>query len=72
MLGEDFGEPELLLAAPPSGRGRPRRTAAHVFAVAEDGRLRTRVQERHGGGWRPWAASGDRPVAPLRSGAPMP
>ncbi|MFF4924746.1 glycosyl hydrolase family 32 [Kitasatospora sp. NPDC001261] len=70
VLGEDFGEPGLVLAAPPSAAadstGR-----LHVFAVAEDGRVRTRVQDRPGGGWRPWAAFGDRPVAPLRSGAPM-
>ncbi|WP_405366093.1 peptidoglycan DD-metalloendopeptidase family protein [Kitasatospora sp. NBC_00039] len=71
VLGEDFGEPGLLLAAPPSAAADPT-GRLHVFAVAEDGRLRTRVQERPGGGWRPWAAFGDRPVAPLRSGAPMP
>ncbi|MFE7588967.1 family 43 glycosylhydrolase [Kitasatospora sp. NPDC057512] len=70
VLGEDFGEPGLVLAAPPSAAvdstGR-----LHVFAVAEDGRVRTRVQDRPGGGWRPWAAFGDPPVAALRPGAPM-
>ncbi|MFJ1704934.1 glycosyl hydrolase family 32 [Kitasatospora sp. NPDC088346] len=70
VLGEDFGEPGLVLAAPPSAAADPT-GRLHVFAVAEDGRLRTRVQDRPGGGWRPWAAFGDRPVAPLRSGAPM-
>ncbi|MFE5585918.1 glycosyl hydrolase family 32 [Kitasatospora sp. NPDC056531] len=71
VLGEDFGEPGPALAAPPSAAADPT-GRLHVFAVAEDGRLRTRVQERPGGGWRPWAAFGDRPVAPLPSGVPMP
>ncbi|GAA2740268.1 glycosyl hydrolase family 32 [Kitasatospora cinereorecta] len=70
VLGEDFGEPGLVLAAPPSAAVDPT-GRLHVFAVAEDGRLRTRVQDRPSGGWRPWTAFGDRPVAPLRSGAPM-
>ncbi|MFJ7280416.1 glycosyl hydrolase family 32 [Kitasatospora sp. NPDC098663] len=77
VSGEDFGEPGLPLAGTPSAAadstGR-----LHVFAVTEDGRLRTRVQDRPSGGWRPWAAFGDRPVAAprpvaaLRPGAPMP
>ncbi|MFJ9679503.1 family 43 glycosylhydrolase [Streptomyces sp. NPDC101194] len=66
--GEDFTAPGVVLAAGPS-------TAAdaigrlHLFAVTADGRVRTRVQERPGGAWRPWAAFGDRAVAAVLSGA---
>ncbi|MQS38524.1 family 43 glycosylhydrolase [Streptomyces katsurahamanus] len=67
--GDDFGEPGVLLAATPTAAadatGR-----IHVFAVTAEGRIRTRVQARPSGGWRPWTAFGDRAVAPLRSGAP--
>ncbi|WP_030744097.1 family 43 glycosylhydrolase [Streptomyces sp. NRRL S-31] len=66
--GEDFGEPGVVLAAAPSAAadatGR-----VHVFAVIADGRVRTRVQLRPSGGWQPWTAFGDRPLAPLLSGA---
>lgn len=68
-FGEDFGEPGVVLAAPPSAAtdatGR-----IHVFAVATDGRVRTRVQARPSGGWQPWTAFGDRAVAPLGPAAP--
>ncbi|MER5637920.1 family 43 glycosylhydrolase [Kitasatospora sp. NPDC002227] len=64
VSGEDFGEPGLALAGPPSAALDPT-GRLHVFAVAADGRLRTRVQDRPGGGWRPWAAFGDHAVAPL-------
>ncbi|MFF4532247.1 family 43 glycosylhydrolase [Streptomyces sp. NPDC001407] len=59
--GDDFGEPGVRLAATPTAAvdatGR-----THVFAVTADGRVRTRVRDRPGGGWRPWAAFGDRVV----------
>ncbi|WP_237292585.1 MULTISPECIES: hypothetical protein [Streptomyces] len=42
----------------------------HVFAVTAEGRMRTRVQDRPSGGWRPWTAFGDRAVAPVVSGSP--
>ncbi|MFJ7125433.1 family 43 glycosylhydrolase [Streptomyces sp. NPDC098101] len=65
----EFGEPGLRLAATPTAAvdatGR-----IHVLAVTTDGLVRTRVQERPSGGWRPWSAFGDRPVAPLVSGTP--
>ncbi|MFD5322768.1 glycosyl hydrolase family 32 [Streptomyces sp. NPDC127092] len=71
VFGEDFGEDGTELAATPSAAadatGR-----IHVFAVMTDGRIRTRVQERPGGGWLPWTAFGDRAMAPLRSGSPSP
>ncbi|MFF5804636.1 family 43 glycosylhydrolase [Streptomyces sp. NPDC012746] len=67
--GEEFGESGVPLAGTPAAAtdatGR-----LHVFAVTPDGRIRTRVQERPSGGWRPWAAFGERLVAPLRSGSP--
>ncbi|MEU4077802.1 glycosyl hydrolase family 32 [Streptomyces venezuelae] len=67
--GGEFGEPGLRLAATPSAAldatGR-----LHVFAVTASGGVRTRVQERPSGGWRPWAAFGDRAVAPLVPGGP--
>ncbi|MCB8901730.1 MULTISPECIES: family 43 glycosylhydrolase [unclassified Streptomyces] len=64
--GDEFGEPGVLLAGTPTAAadatGR-----LHVFAVTADGRIRTRVQDRPSGGWRPWTAFGDdRRVAPLR------
>ncbi|MDV9191276.1 glycosyl hydrolase family 32, partial [Streptomyces sp. SR27] len=66
---ENFGEPGVPLAATPTAAadatGR-----LHVFAVTTDGRIRTRVQTQPSGGWGPWTAFGDRPVAPVRSGAP--
>ncbi|MER6100406.1 family 43 glycosylhydrolase [Streptomyces sp. NPDC001728] len=66
---ENFGEPGVLLAATPTAAadatGR-----LHVFAVTTDSRIRTRVQTRPSGGWGPWTAFGDRPIAPVRSGAP--
>ncbi|MEU3723159.1 glycosyl hydrolase family 32, partial [Streptomyces sp. NPDC031705] len=66
---EEFGEPGVVLAGTPSAAadagGR-----IHLFAVTADGRMRTRVQERPGGGWRPWTAFGERPVAPQRPGSP--
>ncbi|MFC9399034.1 family 43 glycosylhydrolase [Streptomyces sp. NPDC057027] len=68
--GGEFGEPGTVLAATPSvaldATGR-----IHVFAVTAEGRIRTRVQDRPSGGWRPWTAFGDRPVAPLVSGSPV-
>ncbi|GAA2624828.1 hypothetical protein GCM10010425_20980 [Streptomyces spororaveus] len=67
--GEGFGEPGVPLAAPPTAAadvtGR-----LHLFAVTADGRIRTRVQERPSGAWRPWSAFGERLVAPLRAGSP--
>ncbi|MFC9246179.1 family 43 glycosylhydrolase [Streptomyces sp. NPDC057136] len=67
--GDDFGEPGVLLATTPTAAadatGR-----IHVFAVTTDGRIRSRVQDRPSGGWRPWTTFGDRAVAPVRSGAP--
>ncbi|MFI1657019.1 family 43 glycosylhydrolase [Streptomyces sp. NPDC020472] len=67
--GAEFGEPGVGLAATPAvsldATGR-----LHVFAVTADGRVRTRVQDRPSGGWRPWTAFGDRPVAPLVAGSP--
>ncbi|MFD9370889.1 family 43 glycosylhydrolase [Streptomyces sp. NPDC060020] len=67
--GGEFGEPGIRLAATPTAAldstGR-----THVFAVTAEGRVRTRVQDRPSGGWRPWSAFGDRTVAPLVSGAP--
>ncbi|MGK5731966.1 family 43 glycosylhydrolase [Streptomyces sp. URMC 124] len=67
--GDDFGEPGVRLAAPPTAAvdaaGR-----MHVFAVTTEGRMRTRVQSRPGSGWSPWTAFGDRPVAPVPSGSP--
>ncbi|MEV6548562.1 family 43 glycosylhydrolase [Streptomyces sp. NPDC051597] len=61
--GEDIAEAGLALAATPSAAadatGR-----LHLFAVTEDGRMRTRVQERPSGGWRPWTAFGTRLIAP--------
>ncbi|MFJ1757208.1 glycosyl hydrolase family 32 [Kitasatospora sp. NPDC088134] len=76
VLGEDFGETgpasaAPALAAPPTAAADPT-GRLHVFAVAADGRLRTRVQDRPGGGWRPWTAFGDRRVAPLPTGTPLP
>ncbi|MGW2597897.1 family 43 glycosylhydrolase [Streptomyces klenkii] len=66
---DDFGEPGVRLAAPPTAAadatGR-----IHVFAVTTEGRLRTRVQARPGG-WLPWTAFGDRPVTPVPSGSPV-
>ncbi|MFG2989226.1 family 43 glycosylhydrolase [Streptomyces sp. NPDC048257] len=65
---EEFGEPGVPLAATPTAAadatGR-----LHLFAVTADGRIRTRVQERPSGGWRPWSAFGERLVAPLRPGS---
>lgn len=65
----EFGEPGIRLAATPSAAldatGR-----THVFAVTTEGRVRTRVQDRPSGGWRPWTAFGDRAVAPVVSGRP--
>ncbi|MGI5335910.1 family 43 glycosylhydrolase [Streptomyces sp. CA-181903] len=67
--GDDFGEPGVRLAAPPTAAadatGR-----IHVLAVTTEGLIRTRVQDRPGGGWRPWTGFGDRAVAPIRSGSP--
>lgn len=67
--GGDFGEPGARLAAAPSAAvdatGR-----IHVLAVTTSGRVRVRVQDRPGGGWRPWASFGDRAIAPLPSGSP--
>ncbi|MFD3655212.1 glycosyl hydrolase family 32 [Streptomyces sp. NPDC058620] len=67
--GDDFGEPGVLLANTPTAAadatGR-----IHVFAVTTDGRIRSRVQDRPSGGWRPWTTFGDRAVAPFRSGTP--
>ncbi|RLU81301.1 glycosyl hydrolase family 32 [Streptomyces griseocarneus] len=67
--GDDFGEPGVRLAAMPTAAvdatGR-----MHVFAVTTDGRIRSRTQDRPSGGWRPWAAFGDRAVAVLPSGSP--
>ncbi|MGW2014916.1 family 43 glycosylhydrolase [Streptomyces sp. NPDC001927] len=67
--GGEFGEPGLRLAATPTSAldstGRQ-----HVFAVTVAGGVRTRVQERPSGGWRPWAPFGERTVAPLVSGSP--
>ncbi|MCX5379720.1 family 43 glycosylhydrolase [Streptomyces sp. NBC_00091] len=66
---EEFGEPGVPLATTPSAAadstGR-----IHLFAVTTDGRVRTRVQDRPSGGWRPWTGFGDRLVAPLRPGGP--
>ncbi|MCX5195354.1 family 43 glycosylhydrolase [Streptomyces sp. NBC_00249] len=67
--GGEFGEPGIRLAATPAAAsdatGR-----THVFAVTTEGGMRTRVQQRPGGGWRPWTAFGDRTVAPVVSGRP--
>ncbi|WP_426403160.1 family 43 glycosylhydrolase [Streptomyces sp. R-07] len=67
--GAEFGEPGVGLAATPAvapdATGR-----IHVFAVTAEGRVRTRVQDRPSGGWRPWTAFGDRTLAPLVSGSP--
>ncbi|MFF9011835.1 family 43 glycosylhydrolase [Streptomyces sp. NPDC014870] len=67
--GGEFGEPGLRLAATPTSvldaTGRQ-----HVFGVTVAGLVRTRVQERPSGGWRPWSAFGERAVAPLVSGSP--
>ncbi|PKV83303.1 family 43 glycosylhydrolase [Streptomyces sp. TLI_146] len=61
--GEDITESGVALATTPSAAadatGR-----LHLFAVTADGRIRTRVQERPSGGWRPWTAFGTRAVAP--------
>ncbi|MEU1072839.1 family 43 glycosylhydrolase [Streptomyces sp. NPDC005878] len=61
--GADIAEAGLALAATPSAAadatGR-----LHLFAVTEDGRMRTRVQERPSGGWRPWTAFGTPLIAP--------
>ncbi|OEJ34698.1 family 43 glycosylhydrolase [Streptomyces subrutilus] len=69
--GGEFGEPGIRLAATPTAAldstGR-----MHVFAVTVAGGLRTRVQQRPGGGWQAWTAFGDRAVAPLVSGSPAP
>ncbi|KOU27505.1 glycosyl hydrolase family 32 [Streptomyces sp. WM6372] len=66
---EEFGEPGVPLAATPTAAadatGR-----LHVFAVTADGRIRTRVQDRPSGGWRPWNSFGERLVAPLPTGTP--
>ncbi|MEV5505396.1 family 43 glycosylhydrolase [Streptomyces orinoci] len=65
----DFGEPGVRLAATPTAAidatGR-----IHLFAVTTEGRLRTRVQDQPGSGWRPWTAFGDRVVAPVPSSSP--
>ncbi|MFJ3906802.1 glycosyl hydrolase family 32 [Streptomyces sp. NPDC090025] len=67
-FGEDFGEPGVRYAGPPSATadatGR-----IHLFAVTAEGRIRTRFQVRPSAGWQPWAAFGDVAVAPLRAGA---
>ncbi|WP_030721507.1 family 43 glycosylhydrolase [Streptomyces sp. NRRL S-237] len=67
--GEEFGEPGVPLVGSPTATvdatGR-----LHVLAVTADGRIRTRVQERPSGAWRPWSAFGERQVAPLRPGSP--
>ncbi|WP_406497517.1 family 43 glycosylhydrolase [Streptomyces sp. NBC_00846] len=61
--GEDITEPGVVLPATPTAAadatGR-----LHLFAVASDGRVRTRVQKRAGGDWHPWAAFGTRAIAP--------
>ncbi|MFD4757945.1 hypothetical protein ACFWOJ_03305 [Streptomyces sp. NPDC058439] len=61
--GEDITEPGVVLPAAPTAAadaiGR-----LHLFAVASDGRVRTRVQKRAGGDWYPWAAFGTRAIAP--------
>ncbi|MET9842627.1 glycosyl hydrolase family 32, partial [Streptomyces virginiae] len=67
--GGEFGEPGVRLAATPTAVLDPA-GRTHVFAVTAEGRLRTRVQERPNGGWRPWTAFGDRTVAPLAPGGP--
>ncbi|WP_338709436.1 family 43 glycosylhydrolase [Streptomyces virginiae] len=67
--GGEFGEPGVRLAATPTAVLDPT-GRTHVFAVTAEGRLRTRVQERPGGGWRPWTAFGDRTVAPLAPSGP--
>ncbi|MFB9436357.1 hypothetical protein [Streptomyces showdoensis] len=54
-------------AAPADATGR-----VHLLAVTVDGRIRTRVQARPGGGRQPWAAFGDRAVATPRSSSPAP
>ncbi|MFF4422536.1 hypothetical protein ACFY04_17430 [Streptomyces sp. NPDC001549] len=66
--GEEFGEPGVPLAAPPTADATGR---LHVFAVTADGRIRTRVQERPSGGRHPWSTFGERLVAPLRPGCPV-
>ncbi|MEU6981922.1 glycosyl hydrolase family 32 [Streptomyces sp. NPDC046324] len=67
--GGEFGEPGIRLAAPPMAVLDPA-GLLHVFAVTVAGGIRTRVQDRPSGGWRPWTAFGDRAVAPLVSGSP--
>ncbi|MFE1409243.1 family 43 glycosylhydrolase [Streptomyces sp. NPDC058746] len=67
--GKEFGEPGIRLAAPPATALDPT-GRLHVFAVTTEGRIRTRVQARPSGGWRPWTAFGDRTVAPVVSGSP--
>ncbi|MEU2514253.1 family 43 glycosylhydrolase [Streptomyces syringium] len=66
---DDFGEVGVRLAVLPTATadatGR-----IHVFAVTTQGRIRTRVQDRPGSGWRPWTAFGDRAVTPVPSGSP--
>ncbi|MFK8912085.1 family 43 glycosylhydrolase, partial [Streptomyces sp. YS-3] len=60
--GEDITEPgpspAATVSAAADSTGR-----LHLFAVAEDGRIRTRVQERPSGGWRPWTGFGTRLIA---------
>ncbi|MEU9856230.1 family 43 glycosylhydrolase [Streptomyces sp. NPDC047974] len=69
--GREFGEPDLRLAATPTAAvdatGR-----IHVLAVTPEGGVRTRVQARPSGEWQPWTAFGDRPIAPVVTGAPVP
>ncbi|MFE4258766.1 family 43 glycosylhydrolase [Streptomyces sp. NPDC056883] len=67
--GGEFGEPGIRLAATPAAALDPT-GRTHVFAVTTEGRMRTRVQDRPSGGWRPWTSFGDRTVAPVVSGRP--
>ncbi|MEU7033872.1 family 43 glycosylhydrolase [Streptomyces sp. NPDC046237] len=67
--GGEFGEPGIRLVATPTAALDPA-GRLHVFAVTVAGGIRTRVQDRPNGGWRPWTAFGDRAVAPLVSSSP--
>ncbi|MCX5409212.1 family 43 glycosylhydrolase [Streptomyces sp. NBC_00335] len=67
--GGEFGEPGIRLAATPAVATDPT-GRTHVFAVTTEGGMRTRVQDRPSGGWRPWTAFGDRRIAPVVSGRP--
>lgn len=62
---ESFGSGPFM-ANPSAARDAAGRI--HLFAVARDGALSTRVQTAPSSGLGPWRALGDRPVAALPAG----